>query len=389
MKKRLIAFVKYNKVIYLLYFYTCCFVLNFMKLFIKTDPRLILINSYGGKKYDDSPKALYEGMLDDERFKDFKFVWAFHEPEKFNVPGAKIIKTDTIEYFKTALKAGCWITNSSIERGLKFKNRKTFYFNTWHGTPIKKMGSDLSENNKSFAGKVSQADITTVQGDFELEVFSRVYNIEKDKFLRSGLPRNDKLVNCEQAHKDRVKEKLHLPADKKIILYAPTFREFERDGELNVVLSVPMDIKRWKRELGDEYVLLFRAHYEVSKAMEIVDDDFVRNMSDYPSLEDLMIVADVLISDYSSIFFDFAVMGKPMFHFTYDYAEYSEKRGMYFDISKEINGADNEKELIDIMKGFDHSQEEKRTESFQKKYVNYFGNAVKQSLDCIIANIGG
>ena len=144
-------------------------------MFIKIDDRLILINSFGGKKYDDSPKVLYEAMLNDSRFDDYKLVWAFSDPTIYNIPNS--IQIDSLKYFVTALKAKCWISNSGIERGLNFKNKRTFYFNTWHGSPIKKMGSDVSSSNKSFKGKGrNTTNIMTAQSEFEIDVFSKVFN---------------------------------------------------------------------------------------------------------------------------------------------------------------------------------------------------------------------
>ena len=140
MKEKIVLFVKYFKPVYKAYYCICSLFVNVLKIFVRTDEKLILINSFGGKKYDDSPKILCEAMRKDDRFLGYKFVCAFHQPEKFKVAGVKCIKTDTLEYFLTALKARCWITNSSIERGLNFKGKRTFYFNTWHGTPIKKDG---------------------------------------------------------------------------------------------------------------------------------------------------------------------------------------------------------------------------------------------------------
>lgn len=155
----------------------------------------------------------------------------------------------------------------------------------------------------------------------------------------------------------------------------------------NCILAPPMNIEKWKNELGNKYCLLFRAHYEISKVMEIKEDRFVFNVSDYPTLEDLMIVADVLISDYSSIFFDFSIMDKPMIHFTCDYDKYSQNRGMYFDIRQKLDGSECEDVIIAILK-FDGDNIDK-TVAFRKQYVNYFGSATKKSLDCIIDHIGG
>ena len=387
-KEKLITIVKYFKPLYAVYYYVLSGVLGILSLLIKTDNKLILFNSFGGKKYDDSPKAIYEKMRKDKRFAGFKFVWAFHEPHKYRLKGAKVIKTDTPEYFLTALKARCWITNSGIERGLKFKGRRTFYLNTWHGTPIKKMGADIDESNRSFGTKGgAQVDIMCSQGNFETAVFSRVFNIPKKRFLECGLPRNDRLANYTTQDKERLRKKLGLPEGKTIILYAPTFREYERDDEKNCVLVPPMDLKKWKDELGDKYCLLFRAHYEVAKIMDIEEDGFTFNMTEYASLEDLMIAADILISDYSSIFFDFSIMDKPMLHFSYDYEKYSENRGMYFDIREKISGADNEDELIRIIKNIDNNVEKNKTKHFKDKYVNYYGSATKAIVDYIADKI--
>ena len=387
-KVHLINKIKYSKTLYSVYYNVMNTVINGMKLFVKTDDKLILFNSFAGRKFDDSPCALFEAMKKDERFKDYKLVWAFHNPNQYDVKGAEKIKTDTPEYFKTALKARVWITNSSFERGLHFKNKNTFYFNTWHGTPIKKMGNDI-ENNQSFGEKgKNSTDIMTAQSDFEIDVFSRMFGIPKNHFLKCGLPRNDILCSYDDSLRNELREKLGIKDNQKVVLYCPTFREFEKDSNNNVVLKPPIHLDQWKKELGSEYVLLFRAHYEVARAMDIKDDSFVRNMTDYPSLNELMIASDILISDYSSVLIDYSIMDKPMLHFTYDYEKYSSLRGMYFDIRDFINGSDNEEQLISLIKNLNTEQEVEKTRVFRQKYVNYYGNAVKESLDCIAENLG-
>ncbi len=389
MKNLIVSFVKYFKAIYKIYFYICSFAVNILKIFVKPDDKLILFVSFGGKKYDDSPKSIYEKMKDDKRFKDFKFVWAFHNPQLFNVEGAEIIKTDTYKYFKTALKARVWITNSSVERGLKFNGKNTFYFNTWHGTPIKKMGCDISKENESFSIKTAMPiDAINAQSDYEAEIFSRVFGVPIEKFLKVGLPRNDNLALYSEEYRDKLFSKIGISKTKKVILYAPTFREYERDSMKNCVLAPPINLQKWKNELSDKYVILFRAHYEVSKIMNIENDDFIKNVSQHPSLEDLMIISDILISDYSSIFFDYSIMDKPMIHFTYDYNKYVEKRGMYFDIRDYILGADNEDDLISLLNSFDYDKMTNNTIAFRNKYVNYYGNATEKSIDCIAEKIG-
>ena len=147
--------IKYSPLVYNLYFYIVSGLIRFMGLFVKCDKKMILFNSFGGRKYDDSPRAIFEAMLEDERFKDFRLVWALDNPEKFILPDrAVVVKDYSISFFVHALKAKVWITNSSMEHGLCFKKKSTIYINTWHGTPLKSMGYDMVEGNSGSANTV-------------------------------------------------------------------------------------------------------------------------------------------------------------------------------------------------------------------------------------------
>lgn len=125
------------------------------------------------------------------------------------------------------------------------------------------MGTDIASDNTSFRtkNKKSYIDVMTSQGDFETDIFSRTFRIEKSKFLTSGLPRNDVLVNYSQEDLVKIKKKLNIPLDKKVILYAPTFREYTKNSLMECVMNIPMNIDKWKNELENKYVMLFRVHY--------------------------------------------------------------------------------------------------------------------------------
>ena len=389
MKKHLFYIVKYVKWIYQLYFYLGTLALKVLKVFVKPDDKLILFISFGGRKFDDSPKAIYDQMIKDKRFNDYHLVWAFNNPEAFELERGEKIKCDTFSYFKTALKARVWISNSTVERGLEFKGKHTFYFNTWHGTPIKKMGSDIEGSNKSFKGMGHwKLDYFTCQGEFEQEIFCRVFNgLNKNIAQVIGLPRNDIYANYTKEYMLSLRMKMNIPEKKRVILYAPTFREYDKTSSMEVKVSAPVHIEKWRKVLGEDYVLLFRAHYEVAKGMSIEDNDFVREMSGYPQLEDLMIVSDLLISDYSSIFFDYSIMSKPMLAFCYDYDKYVLERGMYFDIRDWLPSAANEDELLRLIKVQSQESQVAMTRKFQQTYVTSYGSAVKKSLDVIYSEL--
>lgn len=358
--------------------------LRFVGAFVIQDDKLILFNSFGGKKYDDSPKVVYEFMREDRRFADYKFVWAFHEPGNFDVPGATVIKTDTLHYFITAMKARAWITNSGIERGLSFKKKGTVYLNTWHGTPIKYMGADeykITPNQMP----VCMYDIQNTQSKYEAEIFSRVFNSPYEKMLICGYPRNDVLTHNDAETQKRYKEKLGIPPESKVLLYAPTFREYERDSDRNCVLRPPVDFKKWRSALGDDYVVLMRCHYEVAKLLnDGIDGDFVLDVSGYPTLNDLMLAADILISDYSSIIFDFAILDRPIVLYTYDFDTYKEKRGMYIDVRNELPGGSvTEDELLQMIKTLDLEKAVERVRTFRSKYVTAYGHATEKTVDVL------
>jgi CDP-glycerol glycerophosphotransferase len=388
LKNRLIMTVKKSKLIYSIYYYLGTVFINLIKLFLIPDDRLILFISYGGKRYDDSPKVITEAMLKDQRFENYKFVWAFLDPSKHNInPRIKKLRVDSFSYYIAAIKSRVWITNVGIERALSFKGKKTLYVNTWHGTPIKKVGRDIIDKPSVFKSKhESHYDYFCVQGDYDKKIYNSAFNIPERNMILTGLPRNDELADIDYNIVSSIKEKLGLPLNKKIILYAPTFREFN-----NYKFLAPIDWTKWKEHLGNNYVVILRAHHAIVDSMNIKNvAGFVYNFSTYPELNELMIVSDILISDYSSIFFDYSILDKPMFCFTYDYDEYLNKRGLYFDVRDEIPGGSiTEEELISLIINLDYNEAKNKTEKFRSKYVEIYGAASKMLLDTIYKNLNG
>lgn len=387
----LINKVKYNKAIYGLYSRLGSSILNIAKWLVPKDNKLIVFVSFGGRRFDDSPRAIYERMLEDERYSGYRLVWAFIRPEDYVINKGEKIKIDTIRYYYTLLKARAWITNSSVERGLHFKARCCIYFNSWHGSAIKVMGTDISRGNASFGDKVKRKkndcpyDVFLAQGRYDVNLFSQAFSIPIDRIRILGLPRNDVLVNGNNEElRKKIRCGLNLPNDKKIILYAPTFREYDRDSRNNCRMTLPISLDRWEKELGNDYVLLVRAHYEVAKELNLGNHGFAIDVSDYPVLNELMIVSDMLISDYSSVFFDYSIQGKPMLTFCYDYDRYAAERGMYFDIRKELEDySANERDVIDNIKNIDYEKKVMLAKEFRNRYVEEFGCATEKSVNAI------
>lgn len=378
-KESCISLLKSNRILYSLYFYCCSFLIRLLKLIVKTDDRLILFVSYGGRYFNESPRCLYDKMKTDSRFSGYTLVWAFRNPSLFPEVDNKI-KIDSIKYFVTALKARCWVTNVQIERGLDFKGKNTFYLNTSHTNLPKICGSSASQE-KTFTSKAdNKCDFYCVQCELEKELFKNDGKIVEI----TGFPKNDILANYTKQQQSEIRNRLGVPAGKKVILYAPTFREgYLKDRDVKV------DFKKWERVLGGDYIVWFRAHPIFASKVELdPDSKFVIDMSNYSDNNDLMIAADILISDYSGILTEFGVQKKPMFCYAYDYDDYVITRGLFFDVREDLPGGYmDEDQLLDYMKNGDMKEIMKKVDAFRNKYIQVYGNATEKCLDLIYQNI--
>lgn len=376
MKRKIISFFKYNKIFVSIYSFIGNVLVSILKIFVPVRNKRILFISFGGRKFDDSPKALYEAIQDDEFFKDYELIWAFDNPKNFNIK-CKKIKVDTLKYYVAALSSKIWISNSGVQRGLNLKRKTTIEVDTWHGTPLKKIGPDTRTQIAYKKNKYKTKGIFCAQSEFDREVFSRLFNTDKENILLSDLPRNDSLLTYTDLEIKKIKQDLGVLEKKKIILYAPTFREFDSDKLNACFISPPINWEKWEQMLGDEYIVLFRAHYEILEKFGVANSVFVKDVSSYPCLNDLIVISDMLISDYSSIYFDYSITEKPMLCFAYDKEIYIEHRGLYFNLEDvmpcKINL--NEDSLLEEIISFSYEEYCEKTKLFKNKFAPNPGNA--------------
>ena len=379
MRQRLIFVLKHNLVLQKLYRACMSLVFKFLGLFVSIDDNLVLFSSFMGSNFNDSPRAIYNLICSDPKYSTMKCVWAFEHPEEF--PDLVTVKIDTPKYFITALRAKYWVTNTNIERGLSFKKRRTVYLNTWHGIALKKIGNDCP-GRKDY--NFNSVDILCVSGDHDENVFFSAFNAKEKSYLKCGMPRNDRLWNSSESERAAMRQRLGIDAKKKVILYAPTWRDSVNGGK-SYDIKPPVDFERWKRELGEEYIVLFRAHHITTKVLGVKFDDFIMDMSGYSDVNDLMIASDVLITDYSAIAFDYSILCRPVVCYAYDYDTYLADRGTYFSIDEKYPSGScrNEDELIRKIKNMNFDEECNRSKEFRDEFVQFGGQATKTCIEAL------
>jgi len=383
LRARLDYALKHNKVVNRLFNVTTSTMLKCIGFFVQMDDKLVLFSAHS-RKYNDSPRALYEYMIaHPKKFGKYKIVWALEDPDNVIIPGNAIkIKTDTPEYFLTALKAKYWITCVNIERSLHFKKKGCRYLNTWHGCSINHCGNAVP-GRKDF--DFSNIDYMCYESEYHKEILIRDFLCREEAMIPTGLPRNDTLYKTTADEVISLKKKMGLPLDKKIILYTPTWRDSTDMGK-TYTIKPPLTVEYWEKELKDDYVMLLRIHTYTTNILGIEFNDFARNMSSYPDINDLFKVADVLISDYSSCITDYSILERPIICFGYDYEEYCKVRGLHIDMEKDMPSGvkRTEEEVIKHIKTMDYVAESKLTKELIKdRLTNIGGHATEICLQKI------
>lgn len=378
-RARLDYALKHNYVIYKVFNVTSSLFMRIWGKFIPMDKTMVLFNAQA-RKYNDSPRAIYDYMYNKPQFEKYKFVWALEDPDNTEIPGNPIkVKVDTLEYFKMTLKAKYWITCVNIERSLHYKKKNCVYLNTWHGTAFNTIGN-MAKGRKDY--DFSNVDFFCYESEFQKEICMKSFNTREEAMIPTGYPRNDTLYYVTPEEVKSLKEKLGLPLDKKIILYAPTWRDSTDNGK-TFAIKPPINVDYWKERLGKDYIVLFRTHTYTNKLLGVVFNNVIRDYTSYPVVNDLFKVADVLISDYSSCVTDFCILERPIICFAYDYEEYKAARGLNIDFEIEMPSGikKTEQEVIDHILSMDYDEECKKTKALKDKYTYIGGHATESCVE--------
>lgn len=341
-------------------------VYNVLYYLIPLNKKTIVFESSVGRNYTGNPKAIYEEMIKQGLDQLYNCIWICENMNQ-TIPGnCKKVKRLRFKYFYYMISSKFWIMDSRQPTYLK-KKEGNIYIQTWHGTPLKKLALDMSfvnmgghrdilEYRNTFKKNSSRWDYLISQNSYSTEIFRRAFAFSKE-MLEIGYPRNDILFNKDENYLNKIKSGLDIPNGYKVILYAPTWRDNQYDKDGNYKFIMPIDLQKVIDSLGDESILLLKPHYLIADKIDASSyEKNVRICGIQQDIQDLYLVSDILITDYSSVMFDYSILKRPIIFFMYDFEEYqNEMREFYFDILEEAPGRIvlNNDELINAIKSVD------------------------------------
>ncbi|WP_240003322.1 CDP-glycerol glycerophosphotransferase family protein [Streptomyces cinnamoneus] len=303
---------------------------------LPVDDGLVVFEALEGRGYADSPRYVYEELR--RRRLPLRAVWSYTGSPASYPEDVELVRRGSWEYVRTIARARYWVDSHGFP--LHFpKHPGTRYLQTWHGQAFKYMGFDVPELRLASAERQRQHRAAVARWDALIAPsmeFERTFvraNEYSAELLRTGLPRNDVLVRWnDPEQRDRAaaaRERLQIPDGRKMLLYAPTFRDGARgSGE-----SVRVDLAELVRAVGEEWTVVVRPHYYERFTVPRELGHALRDGRDFTDLNDLLLASDALLTDYSSVMFDYANLGRPILLYTDDYADYrSLARGTYYDL---------------------------------------------------------
>lgn len=377
------------------------------RIFYVTQDKMVFFESYHGKRCGDSVKAIYEKMAEDDTFRDYTFVWAFTDPNKHREltenPHTILVKKGGRDYFRYAAASRFWVNNVSVPDFL-IPGKHQVYIETWHGTPLKRLGCDIETDSdprqsrermhKRYRKKGQKVTHFLSPSPYYSEKIASAFGLEHSEenlFIECGYPRNDALFHYSEEDIAQIRERLGIRPEQRVILYTPTWRDTDFQAQSGFRYNASVDLEKVMEGLPEDCVLLFRAHHQIGLSSIIESTSNIIDVTDVDDINDLYIISDLMITDYSSTMFDFSVLKRPMVFHMYDREEYASNiRGFYFDLS-ELPGPITENEMAlaqavtQQLKHFDYSKDPKY-QAFHDKFNRWEdGQAARRVIEQCIA----
>lgn len=350
---------------------------------IPVNKKTIIFQSSNGRNYTGNPRYIYEEMVRQGLDQKYQCIWFLFDTS-IGIPGkCKKVRNNYFPYFWYLMRAGIWVFDSRQPLYMR-KKKSITYIQTWHGTPLKKLAldmdkmdmggsTDIREYHRQFIATCKDWDYLISQNSFSSRIFRSCFAFRERPMLQIGYPRNDILIYDNQPQIiEEYKKKMGLPLDKKIILYAPTWRDNEYSEKGKYKFASKLDFDMAKRELSNEYIFIVKYHYLVADHIDWSPyEGFVYTFDETKDIAWLYLVSDILITDYSSVMFDYSLLRRPMFFFAYDLEEYKNNlRGFYFDFVNEVPGpiSKSTEQLIADIHHYDSTQWDEKYEAYHQKF---------------------
>ncbi|MBQ7266092.1 MAG: CDP-glycerol glycerophosphotransferase family protein [Firmicutes bacterium] len=348
----------------------------------------IVFTNFSGKRYGDSAALIAEELL--SRKANYELVWLMLPGYKADIPkGIKRCSFSLLSRCYHLVTAHVWVDTHTKVHWTQ-KRDKQFYINTWHAfLPLKKVEGDAQESlsllyMKNVKSNSKLVDIYVSGNKFVTDLYRRAF-FYTGKILEVGVPRTDVLYDEEKKIeiKNKVK-KFYNIADKKIVLYAPTFRADTTTDCYD--LDFYIVLKALQAKFGGDWVFLIRLHpLLIKKANKFTYDDNIKNATDYDNMQELLVSADVLITDYSSSSFEFALQNKPCFLYISDYEKYKNDRNLYFKFEElPFDTGKNNAEICEAIENYSADKYLSKVNDFWKNIGCIDdGNSTKKITDII------
>ena len=378
--------------------------LSYLFMLLPLDRNAFYFTSFKGQ-YSDSPRAI--SQLVHELIPSSKIFWEITTKCHETLPEyVTPVKPWTAKACYKRSRSGFVIDNylgwkyghegNKIKRAIfqHMKKRGQINLSIWHGTPLKKISIDMPKSQDKPEWFYSTSDYLLCNSDYLCSILKRITN-NKIPIEMTGWPRNDILFDLDTEYKKTVKKKLGLPIEKKIILYAPTFRDggIEESG-INQIqsLNIPRLLSEMHTKFGGDWIFVFRVHDSVLTALDNMDYNheniYSGNVGD--DMAEYLYLSDALITDYSGSIFDYLNTNKPCFLFCPDINHYTTvERGLYMDIyDLPYSVSITENDLIQQINGFNMECNREKVQKFKKKIgLIDDGNASKRTVEIIQRNI--
>ena len=332
-------------------------------------------------------------------------MWAVERPERFSElaqsPRTTLVPFGSAAFERAMAGAKYWIFNITLPEHITPRQDQV-YLQCWHGTPLKRLGFDIEETDnamnsiaeihRKYRLEGEKVDYFLSPSPFASACFRSAWQLERwgkgDAILEVGYPRNDALVNPPPDAGEAVRRRLGIPQGKRVLLYAPTFRDDQHISGSGYAYTPAVDFTALRQALGKEYVILFRAHYLVASHFDFAAyEGFVMDVSGVEQINDLYLAADLMLTDYSSTMFDFAVLRRPILFYMYDLEQYRDHlRGFYFDLNQ-LPGSilTRSEQLIPAIRDSEGFVWDQRWEAFRNRFAPLEdGNAALRVIQTVI-----